>query len=383
MSDMQWIEYGEGARSEPPHLTAIAKKVRFMRRRSISDWPFIAAAVLVFGLVAAVGCSGEAGEDAPDGGENSDDVGIDAEVNEKDGGEDEEPWLEGIGDDCGAGCAGAERCTVTSDECSTGYCLFERDWESQPDAYCTADCSEASCPPGYSCEPVEHGPLLMACRADAPVCGDGIVQRGEVCDDGGESSPDQCNCNDDCSAVECPPRQAALSITIVGVSDDRYGIDPMGLSAEVEGEDAEWFGCGEVQVMGGVAGDFIRFQARACDPSITFSVPVPFDEGVHEVDGDDRRLANLCAEVKVTDEIYDNYCAGVWGGSVSSVEEGGHIHVQELTYGGSGARGEFDGRLFFKRSRISGEDSYWDQQKSDWYLDVEGTFDVLGHIAQD
>ncbi|MCP4445419.1 MAG: DUF4215 domain-containing protein [Myxococcales bacterium] len=44
--------------------------------------------------------------------------------------------------------------------------------------------------------------LERACVADAAICGDGTVQRGELCDDGNTVSDD--GCRGDCLALDVP-----------------------------------------------------------------------------------------------------------------------------------------------------------------------------------
>ena len=78
-------------------------------------------------------------------------------------------------------------------------------------AVCDDDCTFVGCgdgnlnaTAGEACEADTDCPLGQICApdctcVDAPVCGDGVVELGEECDDGGESAI----CDDDCTFVEC------------------------------------------------------------------------------------------------------------------------------------------------------------------------------------
>lgn len=83
-------------------------------------------------------------------------------------------------------------------------------------AYCTAECSrEKACPAGYTCEAETlQGGKYSVCTQDAAVCGDGVIQHGEVCDDGNVDGDDACAA--DCSKVNTPFMVANFDEFIVG-----------------------------------------------------------------------------------------------------------------------------------------------------------------------
>lgn len=69
-----------------------------------------------------------------------------------------------LGKSCTGSCAGSELCTSADATCETGHCLS--DPRAKPgEFYCTAECSEAECPPGFLCEDVPFE-LKRACVRD-------------------------------------------------------------------------------------------------------------------------------------------------------------------------------------------------------------------------
>jgi hypothetical protein len=111
-----------------------------------------------------------------------------------------------LGKDCFGACGSADpslRCALPpadGDSCGGAWCLVDHKASSGSFVYCTFDCSAEACPPGYSCDTIDvmGAPgIQRGCIADAPVCNDGIKQRGEVCERGETS--EQGECKEDCS----------------------------------------------------------------------------------------------------------------------------------------------------------------------------------------
>ncbi|MFT6399550.1 MAG: cysteine-rich repeat protein [Bradymonadia bacterium] len=115
------------------------------------------------------------------------------------------PPAEDLGGFCPFGCD-LDLCADTeSTDCSTGVCLYEGfdSW-----AYCTQPCTDGECPEAYSCETADDGTGDW-CKADRAVCGDGILQRTEPCDDGNTEGRDLCA--PDCSAETYIPSFGTFS----------------------------------------------------------------------------------------------------------------------------------------------------------------------------
>lgn len=71
--------------------------------------------------------------------------------------------------------------STTSPDCATGVCVW--DGRTGFDAYCSQVCGDGPCPGGWTCLALSDG-QGRACFADPAVCGNGILERGEVCDPG-------------------------------------------------------------------------------------------------------------------------------------------------------------------------------------------------------
>lgn len=137
------------------------------------------------------------------------------------------------GQSCVAACGAADpamRCAVPLTDpqaCGGGWCLVDHQVKSSSFTYCTYDCSQTSCPTGYSCNAVDViglDGLEQACTADPPVCGDKIKQRDEVCERGESSSEGQCK--DDCSgwASQCGDGVKQPSEVCDGDTEEAYCI---------------------------------------------------------------------------------------------------------------------------------------------------------------
>ncbi|WP_272422974.1 DUF4215 domain-containing protein [Polyangium jinanense] len=109
-----------------------------------------------------------------------------------------------LGDSCGpVGCSGT-RCAFGSQfECASGVCLLDTDPFLQ--TMCTEPCTpQAGCPDGFMCLWADEGWDGAAegyyCAPWRAVCGNGIVDDGEACDDGNQVDGDGCSA--DCSSDE-------------------------------------------------------------------------------------------------------------------------------------------------------------------------------------
>lgn len=133
-----------------------------------SSLPFGAAPWAAFFLLTAAACSSSEPSAAPsattgDGG--AVDAAPAATVTQSD-----------LGRTCAAGCAGVDVCTVANADCQSGQCLFDK---AHAEAYCTADCSSASCPAGFACRDVPFA-LKRACMRDSTVVPGGPRVKGSV-----------------------------------------------------------------------------------------------------------------------------------------------------------------------------------------------------------
>jgi cysteine-rich repeat protein len=116
------------------------------------------------------------------------------------------PAFDDLGQTCPGGC-NLDTCVIEpSDSCDSTLCLF--DGRTGVDAYCTQECVDGECPPGYSCMGTEDD-WGDVCFANDDVCGNGIVERGEICDDGNTDDGDLCSAN--CREVTTPPSSGSFT----------------------------------------------------------------------------------------------------------------------------------------------------------------------------
>jgi cysteine-rich repeat protein len=92
------------------------------------------------------------------------------------------------------------------------------DFDIPGDIECSAS---QTCPDGYFCDPLvpPGGPENGICRTDLPTCGNGILDPGEVCDDGNQVSGDGCRA--DCLKIEA----CGDGIVDYGQACDEGGVD--------------------------------------------------------------------------------------------------------------------------------------------------------------
>ncbi|MCX4245291.1 hypothetical protein [Paraliomyxa miuraensis] len=133
--------------------------------------------------------------------------------------------------DCGGSCApcGDGQGCIAGDDCSSGICQNqvclggscgdgivqegEECDEGGPSPTCTAQCTMSGCGDGVLSgdEDCDDGGESATCNADCTVaaCGDGVVNAtaGETCDDQGETA----TCNADCTAAACGDGQLNLT----------------------------------------------------------------------------------------------------------------------------------------------------------------------------
>lgn len=166
-------------------------------RGSLSVWM---TSFLVLALAASACTStsaaepGGAGRGAPAAAGGADGGGARATLSE-----------EGLGASCTLGGSPDHVSAKDDASCAQKVCVYdgvhrltqEKTGQAYYDTYCSADCSAADCPTGWDCM-VADG-RRSVCVKQPAVCGDGIKQYGEACDDGNGSALDGCNA--DCSAV--------------------------------------------------------------------------------------------------------------------------------------------------------------------------------------
>lgn len=108
------------------------------------------------------------------------------------------------GDGCSAACASDETCGNSIVDAAAGEACDD----GGESATCNADCTVAACGDGVlnasAGEQCDDGNNMDGdgCSADCTsdeTCGNGIVDEGETCDDGGDSA----TCDADCTLAEC------------------------------------------------------------------------------------------------------------------------------------------------------------------------------------
>ncbi len=126
------------------------------------------------------------------------------------------------GDTCGtaATCVG-ELCAFAGvSACAFETCLYQRTPEAEL-SYCTEPCEPGSCPFGFDClvvDPWVYGSEEdRFCVLHVPICGDGLIEGDEACDDGDRDS------GDGCSAACDSDESCGNGITDVGETCDDGG----------------------------------------------------------------------------------------------------------------------------------------------------------------
>jgi len=143
----------------------------------------------IFVLLVAGGCG--SATQPPTG----DDAGSDAGLADAVAPDSGVPPATDLGRSCAFGC-NLETCADTSStSCSTHICVAD-DRGARLETYCSQRCDSAPCPAAYRCVASADGEGRF-CFAEPATCGDGIVQRGEVCDGAGRPPADS-GCASDC-----------------------------------------------------------------------------------------------------------------------------------------------------------------------------------------
>ncbi len=102
-----------------------------------------------------------------------------------------------LGRRCFGGC-NLSTCVLEDASCAGGVCVWDG---PRAAAYCSRLCVR-SCRDGYHCATTDDGEGPV-CLSDPPVCGNGALEYGEVCDDGNTAAGDLCSAT--CDMVTVPP----------------------------------------------------------------------------------------------------------------------------------------------------------------------------------
>ena len=132
-----------------------------------------------------------------------------------------------LGQSCFASCNLAT-CSMEVDNCESGICV----WDSAVGGgYCSRTC-DSSCAPGFRCDVVaddvleEIEPLLPVCIPNVAVCGNGIREVTEACDDGNTAAQDTCATH--CGEITVPPSGGTVVSTFHGTNvQTASGLEPV------------------------------------------------------------------------------------------------------------------------------------------------------------
>lgn len=244
---------------------------------------------------------------------------------------DTDPPLEAVSDlgaFCPMGC-NLETCVDSeSEDCESSLCLY--DGRFRIDTYCTQPC-DAVCPEGYTCATPEDGSDDV-CFADPAVCGDGIVQRGEACDDGNTDDGDFCA--GDCSEETVPPSGGTLTFGIAGSTPRTLeGTEPAVYAYRSERDDRRYLRVGWTQ-----GNDFFNIELSDIDNA---EVPGPVFANVNALFG----VCNWVGAGEVTTlDSYDQ--AGETATGTYSVEISCFANCFDC--GGDGTRRTYEGTFDVK-----------------------------------
>lgn len=103
-----------------------------------------------------------------------------------------------LGKSCAMGCNLDLCVSTTSAGCENQTCVWDGRGDGFGDAYCSQSCEDAGCPEAYTCLAAEDGTGRF-CFADPAVCGNGVRERGEVCDAGASNGTPASGCAADCA----------------------------------------------------------------------------------------------------------------------------------------------------------------------------------------
>jgi cysteine-rich repeat protein len=285
--------------------------------------------------------------------------------------------ITGVGNNCATGCAGADVCANASTSCEHGYCLFDGRGDTF-DSYCTKDCSVTGCPSGYHCEDVPFA-LDRACVADPAVCGNHVVERGEVCDDGNTGSDDGCRA--DCLAADTPlgdQRRVRATMTVSGSYVPKGGVaTPFTTTASVDTELNSSTDCGaarDTAVGSYGSSQWRRFMVHGCANQIE-AVPefnVPYAVGT--VTGG---FPHLCAVLHLPppDDARLVFCS-------TGANEQLTVETMSTTANGTNLTGNVQGTLaYIPNEAIGGCDGYYATgscpDATPTTISVTATFDIV------
>lgn len=260
------------------------------------------------------------------------------------------PAITGVGEACATGCIGADLCANADATCEQGFCLFDGR-EGTSDSYCTVDCSMVACPAGYHCEDVAFQ-IQRACVADVAVCGNGVVERGETCDDGNTASEDGCRA--DCRAVDTPlaeQRRARASYTVSGSYVPKGGaLTPFTITVAVDSELVASSACGTARDLAGNA-TWRRFLLSGCADGqrAALQLSVPFRVGSYPTPAEPM-YPQLCVQLQLPapDDAQLSFCA---------TSEANHLSVDSVTGPASApsdVTARFDGTLAYQPNQAIG-----------------------------
>lgn len=330
-----------------------------------------ASAVLCLATLVLVACGGGAASDAGVARDAGADLALDAPFVPPDG-DGLGPPVSGLGDSCVGTVCLSTTCVTHTTACRTGYCLADARRPLGGD-YCSIDCAPRPCPAGYHCEVIE-GAVPHACVADAAVCGNGVTEPGETCDDHNVVPGDGCDAG--CHREPPPTQHLAVDLSISATERSLGGgaDTPRVAVSHVESDLAAPPGCGRTAAVGdgGVLGDGGRWEPvllHACPPfgTVDVSATLAYATGSYDVDTPVGSYAlAVCADLTFADAptCAQHYCATT-GATPSSAT---------LTAGpGSdgGVHGRFDAHLLAQGDAGCGP-VYGST------LDVTGVFDRSG-----
>ncbi len=161
--------------------------------------------------------------------------------------------------------------------CASGLCLYDglreltqaKTGQKYFEAYCSADCTNATCPAGWQCVGNDVG--AKVCAKIPAVCGDGVVQLDEACDDGNTYAHD--GCSSDCTTV-LPGGVDVVTVKLGGGTGSRWypslGQETKDGWAVVENVTPQGF--------------LVRFLVASVSKSISFDLRVPRAVGVVKPD---------------------------------------------------------------------------------------------------
>ena len=253
-----------------------------------------------------------------------------------------------------------ETCANPDYRCAGGACVTE----NARVGVCTQDCTNEPCPNEWRCETVAGRPGRVC--VSAAVCGNGVVEMGEECDE----PPPTDHCAAGCSRCRNSERPGWVSLqaTLDG--------DTMSVEDLPGGE----LGC--FRTIGATIGTrVLTVGVPSCDPAHDFGVGFHANlvVGTTVYDGLTDITSGFCATIPgYGDNTVDrrHYCAFM-SGPATDPEEMASVTITEVLCGGYGARGTANARVLYNRTSrgAGGEDV--DPAHEGELLDVSVTFEIV------